>query len=133
MKCLTPECTELGNHCRGLCLRCYRRLVRRVQRGKATWGSFVEQGLAQRATKTGGSRETRRAAYFRGKEIQKETKQGEDLLASTLIALHKEMLATGYDRSGRAVLPEERQCLITRLWEKWGIKWEEVGEQCCNT
>jgi hypothetical protein len=51
MKCLTPDCGCEKIKARGLCVRCYTRLKKQVSRGDTTWGSLIEKGVCNRATR----------------------------------------------------------------------------------
>jgi ribosome-binding protein aMBF1 (putative translation factor) len=66
--CLTPDCKETKLKARGLCERCYFRLVRKVQRGTVSWQEYEAKGLAEKTVRKGPSAAERQEAKLRRKE-----------------------------------------------------------------
>lgn len=60
MKCRTANCDAERILCRGLCQRCYNRLLRRVQRRTVTWKELESQGLCSPSANVNESSENRR-------------------------------------------------------------------------
>ena len=78
--CLTEGCDGIY-YSRGVCMRCYNRLFKRVQRGYTNWGALIESGECKRVKKRCKSLTpaVRRANFNRsGNEIRRAVRQTTD-------------------------------------------------------
>lgn len=93
--CLTPECESKQIFCRGLCKKCYTRLLRRVQRGTVTWRELISQGLAKKASCSGASTERRQQGQVcRYKGCKTKNPYGlSDVLWASAVQTAKEKMA----------------------------------------
>lgn len=119
MTCLTPSC-DAKVHSRGLCFRCYNRLIRQVRRGTTSWSQLIAEGKAKTSIKQGASQDKRRAAYFgRGqttKDITKAAKGIEDVGLKFV----QQYLQDGHMPDGTP-LTEEEKLGYKKLLQEYGI------------
>ena len=94
MKCLTPECKETKIKARGLCTKCYYRLLRTIQRSPSRdWGYYIAQGLAGRAVHKGASTEVRRKAQTERRRQRDQYERRQDELEKRM---YERYLRQGY-------------------------------------